>query len=554
MMISPIRSLIHALVLAVAWVATPALAESPKTAVVVVSAAGKVKPKFIKVIRKQLNRELKSHGLRPVGPKKLKARVPKPKSKALKNCVESADCTSALREKLGIEHLVFVKIAKRKRKPFDVELRVVGSEKVGDVQQRQVKLPKKLVASVKSLGGDALESFLEPSPEEAAPELEAPVAIEPKAVAEVLPDPKQDKAEVTEQPAVDAVEPAAETQAKEPAADVAEAQGAAIEGELAAEPEAKVTEPEKLIPEAAFVAKPVKQELDAKPLAAREPSAQVEASVEKLEETIDETDASVYVGSVKIEATEDIEKLKGIKTVSGSLTIRASDLVMLHGLGELQTITGDFVVDGCEALTSFRGIGALKAIGRNVVVRGNGSLRSFAGLDSLQTVGGGIRVQGNTALVDINMLKAIKVIGADLDLADNDSLGTLWGLKSVNSVGGYVSVSGNDSLTSLKGLHSLKSVGKDLLIQQNMSLKSLGGMSKLIMVGGHLTVYENEYLQDVTQLDSIKRIRGDVRIDANTSLPACNAESVTKSLKAAAAGNEVVIRGTDMVGKCPEGT
>ena len=156
------RLLTRALLLGVSFLATPSFAESPKTAVVVVSVAGKVKPRFIKVIRKKLNGELKSHGLRPVGPKKLKARLPKPKSKALKNCVERANCVSTLREKLGVEHLVFVKISKRKRKPFDVELRVAGSGRIDDVQQLQVKLPKKLVAGVKRLGGDALDSFLAP--------------------------------------------------------------------------------------------------------------------------------------------------------------------------------------------------------------------------------------------------------------------------------------------------------------------------------------------------------------------------------------------------------
>ena len=58
-------------VLVALW-AAPTWASPEKTAVVVIGTSGTVKPKFVKVIRKKLNGELKSHGLRPVGRKKLK--------------------------------------------------------------------------------------------------------------------------------------------------------------------------------------------------------------------------------------------------------------------------------------------------------------------------------------------------------------------------------------------------------------------------------------------------------------------------------------------------
>ncbi len=492
-------------VLIALWVA-PTWASPEKTAVVVIGTSGTVKPKFVKVIRKKLIGELKSHGLRPVGPKKLKARLPKPKAKKLKKCIDDEGCVGAMREKLGVANLVFVTISKRKKKPFEVQLRVVGVEAMTDVQQTSVKLPKKLVRSVKTLGGSALDVYLEPPSAPAEPAPAKPVA----APAEPAPA----------KPVVVAVEPAPPV--------------------------------EEVVAEASFVGKPVKQDLDAALSAVVEPPKVPEVKPEQaaLGESVDEGDATVHAGSFKIESAADIEKLSGFKAIKGSLTIRASGLVTLSGLESLETITGDLVVDGCSTLTSFRGLKALVTIGRTMVVRGNASLMTMTGLERLKSVGGGIRIQGNGALIDVNALKRLGSVGAELDISNNDSLGTLVGFKSLREVGGYVSVSGNDVLSNLKGLHGLRVIGKDLLVQQNIGLKSLAGLSKLEEVGGHLTIYENEYLQDVGSIGSVKSIRGDVRIDANISLPSCNVDRVRQRLSLAAAGREVVIRGTDMVGKC----
>ncbi len=83
----------------------------------------------------------------------------------------------------------------------------------------------------------------------------------------------------------------------------------------------------------------------------------------------------------------DIDALATVRAVDQDVTIQATALRDLHGLGQLEHVGGDMYVVENPALQTLDGLDALEHIQEGLIIRGNAALERPDGLDALRSAG-----------------------------------------------------------------------------------------------------------------------------------------------------------------------
>ena len=143
----------------------------------------------------------------------------------------------------------------------------------------------------------------------------------------------------------------------------------------------------------------------------------------------------------------------------------------------IQTITGSFVIQCCNSITSIPNLSNLNEIKGTFRIYYNSMLRTVDGTTGLNAVG-------------------------NLEIAQNRVLQSITGLQSLLKVSGYLSIERNPILTGITGLNHLITIqGEDL-------------------VNDHaLAILYNHVLTDISGFKSLTSIAfGTVHIEGNTAL------------------------------------
>lgn len=170
-------------------------------------------------------------------------------------------------------------------------------------------------------------------------------------------------------------------------------------------------------------------------------------------------------GSVDVDTAADAESLRGVTSISGSLSIGRTDFENLDFLSTLVCIGSTLYVEGNKALTNLTGLDNLVTVGFGMEINFNDALTSLEGLGNLENVrGADMGIGNNIALASLEGLNALVSVERDLAIYGNDALTSVEGLGSLESIGGQLQITWNDALTSLQGLDSLVSVERDCVL------------------------------------------------------------------------------------------
>ena len=180
-----------------------------------------------------------------------------------------------------------------------------------------------------------------------------------------------------------------------------------------------------------------------------------------------------YDGDLLVDATTNLDAVRSVRRISGSLTLTSlpgHDLAFLNCLEEVEGAL--FILDN-ESLETLEGMGSLMTVDA-IFLENNRRLRSLSGLTALTQATRGIKVMNNSELSDFSM-PSLQVIGGDglilggcislsseeaESVGDNNSLESINGLDSLVSVNGLL-IAGQENLRSLEHLEGLARQGTD---------------------------------------------------------------------------------------------
>ncbi len=173
----------------------------------------------------------------------------------------------------------------------------------------------------------------------------------------------------------------------------------------------------------------------------------------------------VFDGSLILESQADADALRGVTTITGSLTIQG-DVRNVDALGCLTEVGGGLAISNASELVNVDGLSGLRSA-ESVGVLDCPLLKNLDGLVGITSVTD-IAVSGNASLADISGFR---------------------GLKSA----GYVTIDSNPALVHLGGFDELVSVDDDIWIYSNAALSDISGFGKLRQVN-RLTLRAGEGL------------------------------------------------------------
>jgi hypothetical protein len=223
----------------------------------------------------------------------------------------------------------------------------------------------------------------------------------------------------------------------------------------------------------------------------------------------------IWEGDFEIQRVDD---LAGYTGITGSLTIRETNLPNLAWLSSLTFVGGNLNIEYNSALTSLTGLEGLTSISGSLSIWDNSTLTTLAALESLTAVQGNLVIRDNPSLTDLTGLESLIAIGGGLFIIENNVLASLNMLNSLTSIGGWLSISSTRALVNLVGLEGLTSVGGYLEIGNNYALTSLTGLDNLNSVGGLVISGYNGVLENLTGLDGLVSVINEVDIRHNTAL------------------------------------
>jgi len=191
-------------------------------------------------------------------------------------------------------------------------------------------------------------------------------------------------------------------------------------------------------------------------------------------------------------------------TFTGDATV--TNQADLDWLKNVVNLTGSLHIDS-TALPAVTGLTNLKSIGADFTLVSNPNISNLGGLSGLQSVTGSFNIQSNPALTNINGLSALTGVAGNFQIYSNAGLTNVGGLTSLATVGGFFNLQNDDALTNLDGLLNLTSVGNYFQLYSNAKLASMLGVikpaGKLGTLGGYISIQQNP-LMSVCQPDGLK--------------------------------------------------
>lgn len=252
-------------------------------------------------------------------------------------------------------------------------------------------------------------------------------------------------------------------------------------------------------------------------------------------------------------AVYNLDSLKGLRSIGGSLLLFSTSLKKLSGLEGLKSVAGEINISSNKNLSSFAGIDSLQDLGSSLGIHHNDSLTNIGALSRLflpqntlvrvtycpllatcdiqslcQYIGSGgralihdnapgcnskfqiakacnpgaicpsedIHIHGQEDLNDfVSLYPECDEITGSLNLISvEDTFYSLLPLSGIRTIGQSLNIINNSLLTDLTGLDSLRSVGNGLTIYDNARLKNLTGLGSLQWIGNVFQLVRNDSL------------------------------------------------------------
>lgn len=256
--------------------------------------------------------------------------------------------------------------------------------------------------------------------------------------------------------------------------------------------------------------------------------------------------------------TEDLSKMNRLKSVGG-LEIRNTSLTSLSGLGNLEIIAGDLLLENNENLISLCCLDQVAQV-ESLQIIDHPNLTSITGLSGLQTVNDTLRIRSAVQLNSLNGLQNLTRVNAPLHLNQMgaQNLEGLENLQEINSlyfkeldqltsaveweqlefIENYLEIIDCDQLSELRmpGLQTVASIflGSNPALEivdfggvlNPMEFVGIGGSPNLQTIRGfenvtemgQLDLTELISLQDLLGFSGLTTVYGDLQLNNLTSL------------------------------------
>jgi hypothetical protein len=196
---------------------------------------------------------------------------------------------------------------------------------------------------------------------------------------------------------------------------------------------------------------------------------------------------SVLRGNLLIKASEDLEPLRCLTLIDGSLHVWSSDTGDLRGLERLAEVTGNIDIQGVK---SPEGLDGLTRVGGIIWIL-VAEMRDLSMFASLVDAGGlSLQASGVETLDGLSKLERL----GRLSLYNEPHLRTIGSLGSVTELTEGLSVFGSHELADLNGSERLERMG-GLSLEQNKGLQSLSGLARVRSIGGDVRILDNALSQ-----------------------------------------------------------
>ncbi len=194
----------------------------------------------------------------------------------------------------------------------------------------------------------------------------------------------------------------------------------------------------------------------------------------------------------------NITGLPNLTTVHGNLRLSGNTISTLPAFSNLETINGNFDVDGFIGITD------------------------FTDFQSLQNIGGILDITNADALVSLNGLSNLTTLGG-LFVGYNDVLVDVSGFPNVTNVDGYIRINENDALENLNGLENITSISGEIELYNNQNLNSISGLMNIDPNSiTHLEIVQNWNLSVCEELNICNYLLGGGDYDISGNNEGCN--------------------------------
>jgi len=219
----------------------------------------------------------------------------------------------------------------------------------------------------------------------------------------------------------------------------------------------------------------------------------------------------------------DLSPLSTLTNITRDIWINNNDgLINLIGLENLgMPSVRDLQIQNNALLEDIDALAAsdLQSFTRNVSILSNPELSNLDGLGDIETIGGNFTVTDNDSLTDLTM-PLLQYTGGSFNLQQNAILPG-FDFASLAVVGNNLIISNNDGLINLDGFPVLVIIGNNLSIQQNDVLVDISALAFLAAITGSLTIHNNNALPTLNGLQNIGIISGNLTITNNDVLSDC---------------------------------
>lgn len=216
--------------------------------------------------------------------------------------------------------------------------------------------------------------------------------------------------------------------------------------------------------------------------------------------------------------------------VSGSMTIRGTEVETLDSLDCLCKVGADFVLEANEEISNLNGIDELAEVGGSVIIQNNERLANLLGMEAMRLVGGDLWIEANPNLSTIGQLEFLLEVAGDVVVKDNGLLFDAPGFGEGVELPGSLILTGNPYMEDIDNIKGLVSIAGDILIEMNNALVNLDGFGTLETIGGSITVNDNNTLFEVDGLHAVTSIGGDLTVTNNPDLPSEKASDMLEAI------------------------
>jgi len=203
-------------------------------------------------------------------------------------------------------------------------------------------------------------------------------------------------------------------------------------------------------------------------------------------------------GPIKFIENDSLLTTSGLDNITEAKEIFMQDndqLVDVNGFSNIETILGNFFMEGMENMNLVTGLESLELVEGYLRIEDCFGITSLSSLAELDYIGGDLYLY-YIGVTNFDGLDNLDSLGSDFNLEELENLVNMQGLESLQIINGSFEIYYcYYELLSLDGLDNLEYIGDDFYLEENYMLNDISALYNLQFIGGdELYIDESESL------------------------------------------------------------